>query len=269
MDRVILTGSHGFIGSAIRNELTRGYSVDKKIGRDILDTDITEASAIVHVAGQPGVRGSFEAASRYIRDNIEATARVFEWARKCGCPVILFSSSSVYGDRGRPRSFYGYTKLSAEHIAETYFERYGVPSTVLRLFTVYGPDGRKDMAVRRFIEAALDGRTIQIHGDGSAARDFTYVSDVVGIVRRLLSNPFRGFSVHDVGQGQPRTINELTELVRLHAGMVDVVRMDSDADDVRETCAGRNVIQWPYTPLEEGIRLTVDWHLRERRKVAA
>ncbi|MEM4218021.1 MAG: GDP-mannose 4,6-dehydratase [Candidatus Methanomethylicaceae archaeon] len=162
---------------------------------DLNAADLTELLAeidlVYHLAGQPGVRGSW--GSRfdvYVRNNVLATQRLLEAALTAGkVPVVYASSSSVYGDlttmplqedmAPAPISPYGVTKLAAEHLCRLYSAVHGLPTISLRLFTVYGPRQRPDMAFQRFLTALRDGREITVYGDGNQTRDFTYVGDVV------------------------------------------------------------------------------------------
>jgi nucleoside-diphosphate-sugar epimerase len=151
------------------------------------------AAAVLHQAAQPGVRTSFgQRFASYPHNNVLATQRLLEACVRAEVPRLVFaSSSSVYGDapsyptteesRTRPLSPYGVTKLAAEQLCQAYARPNLSEMTVaiLRYFTVYGPRQRPDMAFRRFIEAALAGRTIVVYGDGGQTRDFTYVDDVV------------------------------------------------------------------------------------------
>jgi UDP-glucuronate 4-epimerase len=153
------------------------------------------ARACFHLAAQAGVRASWgEEFTRYLDWNVLATQRLLEACRQPQVAgtlarLVYSSSSSVYGDQPRypvtetdlpqPRSPYGVSKLAAEHLCLLYSESYGVPTSSLRYFTVYGPRQRPDMAFRKFLEAALDGQEFTIYGDGHQTRDFTFVADAV------------------------------------------------------------------------------------------
>ena len=147
---------------------------------------------VYHQAAQPGVRLSWsDGFGTYDECNVLATQRLLEAVRSTASVrrVVYASSSSVYGnaarypvvetDLPRPHSPYGVTKLAGEHLCNLYAHNYGISTVALRYFTVYGPRQRPDMAHHRLIEAALDGTTFPLYGDGSHVRDFTYVGDVV------------------------------------------------------------------------------------------
>src|SRR5215210_7951971 len=161
------------------------------LARGDLDDLIAEVDAVFHLAAEPRVRSSWGGRfETYVRNNILATQHLLEAMRRAQPrPLVFASSSSVYGETEtfptpeeatpRPFSPYGVTKLSAEQLCMLYHRNFGLPVIALRLFTVYGPRQRPDMAFTRFLSAALCERPITILGDGRQGRDFTYVADVV------------------------------------------------------------------------------------------
>jgi UDP-glucuronate 4-epimerase len=221
--KAMVTGAAGFIGShlverllqqgdavvAVDN-LTDYYDVDQKranLGgyqndpavevvvedlaeRSVLDR-VEEVDVVFHLAGQPGVRLSWDRNfTTYVERNIDRTQQLLEAARSAGLARLVYaSSSSVYGNQPsypvdenavpRPFSPYGVTKLAAEHMCSLYAQNYGLSTVSLRFFTVYGPRQRPDMAFSKFIRATLTGQPIKVTGDGTAIRDFTYVGDIV------------------------------------------------------------------------------------------
>lgn len=165
------------------------------IEADLLHVDLAarlgDVDLVFHLAGQPGVRGSWGPQfGRYVDNNILVTQRLLEAALAAGrTPLVYASSSSVYGNlpdmplredmTPAPVSPYGVTKLAAEHLCRLYSTVHDLPTVALRLFTVYGPRQRPDMAFQRFLSRVRDGQAITVYGDGRQTRDFTYVSDVV------------------------------------------------------------------------------------------
>jgi nucleoside-diphosphate-sugar epimerase len=199
-----VTGCAGFLGSTLSDALlAAGHDV---IGVDVFsdyyDPELkrenvagaTECANFRHFAAQAGVRASWGTEfDVYLRSNIRATQRLLEAIlklRRDGGPfarLVYSSSSSVYGNQEsypvvedapkRPFSPYGVSKLAAEQLCVLYADNFGVPSSSLRYFTVYGPRQRPDMAFRKFLEAARRGEPWRVYGDGSQTRDFTYVTE--------------------------------------------------------------------------------------------
>jgi nucleoside-diphosphate-sugar epimerase len=238
-----------------------------------LATLFDNADVVYHLAGQPGVRGSWgEDFSPYVARNVSATQRVLEAAREVSLwKVVYASSSSVYGDaetypttenlRPRPLSPYGVTKLAAEHLCELYRETSGVSTVSLRLFTVYGPRQRPDMAFSRLVDAALGGSPFLLYGDGEQSRDFTYVEDVVTAMRKAALSPWTG--VANIGGGSRTTMNQVIDIIGELARPIDVVRLPVQRGDVRHTAADTTVAAagFGYAPavsLREGLSRMVE-----------
>ncbi|WP_333735829.1 NAD-dependent epimerase/dehydratase family protein [Streptomyces sp. IBSBF 2806] len=277
--RAVVTGAAGFIGSRLCEHLlscgdevigvdalTEFYdpvlkrrNLARVLGRDRFsfrrgdllrfrpESLFATADAVYHLAGQPGVRGSWGADfPLYLERNVLVTQRVLEAARDTGLRRLVFaSSSSVYGDaetyptretlRPRPVSPYGVTKLAAEQLCETYRTVFGVPAASLRLFSVYGPRQRPDMAFSRLVAAACGHRTFPMYGDGGQSRDFTYVDDVVRGMRAAALSGWSG--VANLGGGCEVTMNQVIELLGQLAAPVDVVRGPARPGDARRTAA--------------------------------
>ncbi len=250
---------------------------------DLLKLNLEEllrgVSGVVHLAAEPGVRASWgENFSRYLERNVGATQRLLEALPERGLEQFVFaSSSSVYGSveegpvkedsRRRPASPYGLSKLAAEELVGLYERERGVPATVLRYFTVYGPRQRPEMAISRFISRAVRGELLQVFGDGNQTREMTYVSDVVEATVAALEAPPGG--PYNVGGGARTTVNVLIEHVQRELGIrVEVAYGPTVAGDVRSTWAdleraGRELGYRPRVSLEEGIKAQVKWALEE------
>jgi UDP-glucose 4-epimerase len=232
---------------------------------------------VFHLAAQAGVRKSWgQSFGVYTRDNILATQRLLEWARERGTldNFIYGSSSSVYGNARElpmdedttlpcPYSPYGVTKLAAENLVRLYGTNYYVPSVSLRFFTVYGPRQRPDMAFHRFIHHALRDEPIEIYGDGSQTRDFTYVDDVVEGLLALSEH--REGGIYNLGGGHRVTLAQAVDT--LEAVMLREIKVDyqpSQMGDVTDTWASTDKIEkatsWkPSTSLSVGLGAEVDW----------
>jgi nucleoside-diphosphate-sugar epimerase len=229
---------------------------------------------VFHLAGQPGVRSSWGPDfPDYVRHNVLATQRLLEACK--GRPLaklVNASSSSVYGDaesyptaetlRPQPVSPYGVTKLAAEHLCEVYRRNFGVPTASLRLFTVYGPRQRPDMAFARLVRAALDGEEFEVYGDGEQTRDFTFVGDVVEAMRNAARSEWCG--VANIGGGSRTSLNGVLEIVRDLCGELRLRRRPRATGDVRHTAADISVARAafgyrPRTSLAEGLAAMVAW----------
>jgi nucleoside-diphosphate-sugar epimerase len=227
---------------------------------------------VFHLAGQPGVRASWGPDfDLYLRHNVAATQRLLEACKDRPLDKLVYSSSSsVYGDaeayptpeslRPRPVSPYGVTKLAAEHLCETYRTSFGVPAVSLRLFTVYGPGQRPDMAFARLVRAALSGEPFEVYGDGRQTRDFTFVADVVRAMRDAADSPWCG--VANIGGGARTSLNEVLEIVAELCGDLRLVRRPRAVGDVRDTAADISTAQAafgyrPRTSLREGLAAMV------------
>lgn len=243
---------------------------------DLLDVALGSllgsVECVFHLAGQPGVRASWGSDfSDYVRHNVVATQRLLEACRDRPLRKLVYtSSSSVYGDalsyptpetlRPQPVSPYGVTKLAAEHLCEAYRESFGVRVASLRLFTVYGPRQRPDMAFSRLVRAALCGEEFEVYGDGTQTRDFTFVGDVVQALLEAARSPWCG--VANIGGGSQRSLNDVVDIVRNLCGEVRIVRRPRALGDVHDTAADISVAAVafgyrPRTALPEGLAAMV------------
>jgi UDP-glucuronate 4-epimerase len=187
----------------------------------------------------------------------------------------LASSSSVYGDAEdasttQPKSIYAASKISAELVARSYTHLHGLDILCLRFYTVYGPNGRRDMAVSRFIEGIANDQKITIYGDGLQSRDFAYVEDIArAVALAIFSDQLNStFTVMDIGGGESVTILRLMEIIKseLRKETVDIRFLPAQPGDVVKT---KSDLRTPhellgYTPsvsIEEGIKRTVGWYL--------
>lgn len=237
---------------------------------------------VVHLAAEPGVRASWGSNfSVYLRRNVEATQRLLEQVAQAGVGrFVLASSSSVYGSadgrpatedtQRRPASPYAISKLAAEELVSLYVREYGLAATALRYFTVYGPRQRPEMALSRFISAALDGEPLQVFGDGTQEREMTFVSDVVEATVSALEGAARSgvYDVYNIGGGARATVNELVDSVEQALDTnVEVRYLPAARGDARSTWAdcsraGRDLGYEPRVGLEAGVAAQVDWTLR-------
>jgi UDP-glucose 4-epimerase len=249
---------------------------------DLLTADLTAllsgATHVFHLAGQPGVRGSWGASFPvYADNNIVATQRLLEAARGASLKKFVFaSSSSVYGDAPalptrettlpQPVSPYGVTKLAAEQLCSLYGRNFGVPTVSLRYFTVYGPRQRPDMAFYQFITALLQGRELVVNGDGEQTRDFTYVADIVAATMAAAGQEEPPADrVYNIGGGARVSVNEVIHLLeRITRKAARIVRRPAQPGDARDTFAdcsmARSALRFsPAYDLERGLQAEVAW----------
>jgi nucleoside-diphosphate-sugar epimerase len=242
-----------------------------------LDDVLAETDVLFHFAAQPGVRASWEDFTGYLEHNVSVTQRLLDHATRHRLTRFVFaSSSSVYGQvtgavtedsPTRPFSPYGVTKLAAEALCSAYADNFGVPSVSLRLFTVYGPRQRPDMAFHRMIGAALRGEPFTVFGDGSAERSFTFVDDVVDAALLSATTPLPPGTVLNISGGTTCTLNAAIEQVGRAVGRAVPVRYQAgQAGDVSRTDAdparAAAMVGWrPTTPLAVGIGRQVE-HMR-------
>jgi UDP-glucose 4-epimerase len=238
---------------------------------------LPEVDEVYHLAAQAGVRASWGSEFEiYSRHNLVATQRLLEHYReRPPGGFVCASSSSVYGDaesfptgedlRPRPFSPYGVTKLAAEHLGLLYHRNFDLPVVALRFFTVYGPRQRPDMAFHRFIEAALAGRPVELLGDGTQSRDFTFISDCVDGILRAKDHGIAG-KVYNLGSGSPHTVAEVLEtLAGILGQRLQIEKRPAVPGDVRRTAAditlARSELGFePGTHLAEGLAGQVGWH---------
>jgi UDP-glucuronate 4-epimerase len=268
-------------------DLAREKGFELQEGDFRSEQDCTRAlegvDVVVHVGARPGVRASLDDPKRTFDANVGGTLALLEGMRARGLKRLVFSStSSVYGGdaplpfreelpSSRPLSPYAASKRACELLVASYVEIHGFGATTLRLFTVYGPRGRPDMSVGRFIEAALSGRSVPLYGDGSLTRDFTYVDDIVRGIAAAAERVTPGeHDLVNLGGSERSSMRDMIALVEKHTGKpLRLERKPPAAGDAPTTWASveraEKLLGWrPEVKLEEGIRRTVAW-TREAR----
>lgn len=232
--------------------------------------------AVVHLAARAGVRPSLEQPLLYERVNVGGTTILLEAARRTGVRKFVFaSSSSIYGIANQvpfseedtlnlPISPYAATKIAGEKIAYTYSHLYQLSVVCLRFFTVYGPRQRPDLAIRKFIERIEAGQPIQVFGDGSSGRDYTFVSDTVCGILGALDYDCR-YDVLNLGNSHPIGLMEMIRTIEDAVGRKAIIEwLPDQPGDVPITYAdiskARRLLGYdPKTPFAEGIGKFVDW----------
>ncbi len=255
-------------------EIIRGNLVDNSIFTNI-DYDI---DIIFHLAAIPGVRYSIKNAAEVTNNNIISTVNIFENALKKNVKKVVFaSSSSIYGnplytpvDENHPKnpiSPYAVSKLSCENYADYYFREFELPVTSLRFYTVYGPRGRPDMAIRIFINNVLHNKPIKIFGDGEQIRDFTFISDIIdGLILAAESNQSSG-EIFNLGGSNPITINQLVDKIyEIAQKPIDVQYLEKQRGDVQVTHSkiekAQKMLRFnPKVKIDDGLTRTYKWQL--------
>ena len=266
--------------------------------KDRLDEAVAASGAdiIIHLAAQAGVRYSLENPDAYIGANLIGTFNLLEAARRHRpAHLLIASTSSVYGGNPKtpfaeadrtdfPISLYASTKKSTEAMSHSYAHLFAFPTTAMRFFTVYGPWGRPDMALFRFVAAIREGTPISAYGDGSMTRDFTYVDDIVEAVVRLVAvlpqsgqpviaegvvdslSPVAPWRAVNIGSGRPVRLTRFIEMIAQALGLkAENSRMPVQPGDVFDTFADAALLRaltgfTPATPLKTGIENFVRWY---------
>ncbi len=240
---------------------------------------------VCHLAAQAGVRHSLTHPHDYVDNNVTGFLNVLEACRYSGVGHLVYaSSSSVYGANrevpfsegqnvDRAVSMYAATKKANELMAHAYSHLYGLPTTGLRFFTVYGPWGRPDMALFKFVRAILAGEPIEVYNHGDMERDFTYVDDIVeGLVRIVEAgwSPGGGevpYRIYNIGNGHPVKLMDFILAIEERLGLVaDKELLPMQPGDVVRTWADTAALERdfgyrPSTPVAEGIDRFVGWYL--------
>ncbi|WP_049925910.1 NAD-dependent epimerase/dehydratase family protein [Halopiger goleimassiliensis] len=297
---ILITGGAGFVGSHIASRLPEASEVrvldafttgrpenvpdDATIVEgDVRDDDVVAEALegidlVFHEAALVSVERSVAAPATSHRINADATLRLLEAARDHDARVVLASSAAIYGQPEtvpipesapkEPASPYGLDKLTIDHYARLYHELYGLETVALRYFNVYGPGqtaGEYSGVISAFVDKALAGEDITVHGDGGQTRDFVYVEDVVQANRKAAVTDHVG-TAYNVGSGESISIRELAELVReVTDSDSDIVHVDGRTGDIEHSEAdiskARDGLEYePTVSIREGLERTVEWY---------
>lgn len=270
-----------------------GDLADQKTFHDLFASH--QIRSVIHLAAQAGVRYSLQDPHAYAQSNLLGFLTILEACRRHGAEHLIYAStSSVYGSNStmpfcetdntdHPLSFYAATKKANEAMAHSYAHLYGLPTTGLRFFTVYGPWGRPDMALWLFTEAIIKGEPITLFNHGRMQRDFTYVTDIVEAIAGLMDKvPTRNHSydtahpdsstsqapyrIYNIGNHKPVNLGDMVALLEKALNKkAKLIYADMQNGDVESTFANidrlaKTVGFKPRTSLEEGIRHFVDWY---------
>ena len=316
VDKIIVTGSCGFIGFNLINQLDKNLQI---IGVDSLNDaydsrfkqlrrrnleklqnfkfyhlDLSNydslnknshifenCDAIVHLGARAGVRQSFLDPEKYLMDNTLGTTNLSLKVKEYQIPQILIAStSSIYGDTGKnlavenkdelsnPPSVYASTKSFGETLAKNILEDTSTVIKISRFFTVYGPFGRPDMSILRFMHWIASGQDVIIYGDGKQRRSFTYISDIVDGVQELIK--YKKDGTFNFGSNQTWSLNEVIQLIEKELGkkgkIKNEVRAYKDVDIVLPSLKlSKEILNWePRINIENGIKRTVEWYMENQ-----
>lgn len=318
MERVLITGVAGFIGSHLAEYLLnkkievigidnfdslyprqykeqnlkeiRDNNLFHFIEGDILDggmwDSITEkVDAVVHLAAKAGVLNSIKEPEAYIKCNILGTQKVLEFMRKSDIKKFIFaSSSSVYGNNEKipfaeehnvsnTISPYAFTKKACEVLTHTYHHLYNIDTVCLRFFTVIGPRQRPDLAIRKFIDLIIKDKPIEMYGDGTSARDYTYIEDIIeGIANSLnfVTNNEKVHEIFNLGNNKPVQLSEMIHTIYKILGKEpNVIQKEMQPGDVNLTFAdiskASRILQYkPNTPFAQGVENFIQWYIKNK-----
>jgi len=255
--------------------------VDRRAVRDIFSSH--NIDMVIHLAARAGVRPSLSNAVLYEKVNIEGTINLLESCRERSINRFIFaSSSSVYGGNKKvpfsetdkvdfPVSPYAATKKSGELMCYTYHHLYNISVFAFRFFTVYGPRQRPEMAIHKFARKIFNGDPIEVYGDGSSSRDYTYIDDIInGIIGSL--DLVSGYEIINLGNSYPVRLSDLVKLIEEKTGRKAVIKhTKSQPGDVFTTYAdiekARKLIKYsPGTSIEKGLEYFMDWYGKKSKE---
>ena len=249
-----------------------------------------QVDAVIHLAARAGVRPSIEQPSLYTSVNVDGTVALLEFVRERGIGSFVFaSSSSVYGNNekvpfaeddrvDRPISPYAATKRAGELLCSSFHHVHGIGVVALRLFTVYGPRQRPDLAIHKFARLLSEERPLPVYGDGSSARDYTYIDDIVlgvGTAVDFLRARPATYEIVNLGGSRTVSLNEMVEVVSSEMGIeAKIQRLPMQPGDVLRTYAdvskARRLLGYdPTTDFRAGVRKFVEWFREEGRRLPA
>ena len=266
------------IAAHLSNPNFKLYEIDIVSSQDLRRVfEENQFDVIVHLAARAGVRSSLENPFGYFETNVNGTLNLLDLTREFNIKQFVFgSSSSVYGENpqvpfsedqkiSNPISPYAATKAAGELICHTYSHLYDIRTVCLRFFTVYGVRQRPDLAIHKFARRILDGKPIQVFGDGTTRRDYTYIDDIISGVRAAIDYERNKHDIFNLGESQTVELKYLIELIEKNLDKKAIIeRLPMQPGDVPQTYAditkARQLLNYnPQTKIEEGIEKFVEW----------
>lgn len=255
-------------------QLVEGDIRDRKILDNLFSNNFFDV--VIHLAAKAGVRPSIEDPKGYYDVNISGTLNILEAMKAYDIKKMIFaSSSSVYGNNKKvpfsesdivdfPISPYAATKKSGELLCHTFHHLYDLKINCLRFFTVYGPRQRPDLAIHKFTKKIFNGEKIQMFGDGTTKRDYTYIDDIIQGIKLAIDN-LNGFEVFNLGESRTIMLKDLINLIENEIGeKAKIEKLPLQLGDVEQTYANiskaRELLKYdPKFEIEEGIKNFVEW----------
>ncbi|MEI6749530.1 MAG: SDR family NAD(P)-dependent oxidoreductase [Bacteroidales bacterium] len=271
------------IAGIIDNDNFRFYEADIRDNKALNDIfSANKIEGVIHLAAKAGVRPSISAISDYYDVNVNGTINLLEVMRMNSVNKMIFaSSSSVYGNNikvpfseddfvDNPISPYASTKKSGELLCHVYFHLYGMNITCLRFFTVFGPRQRPDLAIHKFTKLMEEGKPIPFFGDGTSARDYTYILDILNGIECAFSK-LDGYNIFNLGESRLTNLNTLVQMLEKASGRKAILdKQPSQPGDVNVTYAdiskARSVIGYnPAYDMTGGINEFIKWYLANKK----
>lgn len=294
MQKILITGACGFIGKHLCRELVKYnlfiIALDNRVDKHFLyefsrchdfyfvNECVTKTNVIkiykpdyvIHLAGKAGVRGSLNNPINYVRNNVDGMVNLLEQCKTSEVKKFIYaSSSSVYGNKSLPFketdsvdnqiSPYACTKRTCELMAKCYENLYGIKTIGLRFFTVYGPDGRKDMAPYRFMFNIMNGIPITVYGNGETSRDYTYIDDIINGLIKILTTKNSSYNIYNLGSCKSTKLGDFIKLCEKITGKkAKILKMKMQKGDVYHTLsdcdrANKDFKYKSVTTIEDGL----------------
>ena len=260
------------------------YFTNNDLSNEDSLNELVDIDIVYHMGARAGVRQSFKDPLSYIKDNTVATTNVANFCKNNSIQkMILASTSSIYGNSGdkemvedldekiNPPSIYATTKLSGETLAKTILSSHDTNLIITRFFTVYGPYGRPDMSILRFIHWIMENKEVTIFGDGEQRRSFTYIDDVVELLLKVKNCD--SSETFNVGSNKTSSLNEVIKIIEnfsnKEARVINQPRAFRDPDVVLPSLSkSKQILNWePSTNIEDGIKSTIEWYSSLQDKI--
>jgi len=260
------------------------YFTNNDLSNEDSLNELVDIDIVYHMGARAGVRQSFKDPLSYIKDNTVATTNVANFCKNNSIQkMILASTSSIYGNSGdkemvedldekiNPPSIYATTKLSGETLAKTILSSHDTNLIITRFFTVYGPYGRPDMSILRFIHWIMENKEVTIFGDGEQRRSFTYIDDVVELLLKVKNCD--SSETFNVGSNKTSSLNEVIKIIEnfsnKEARVINQPRAFRDPDVVLPSLSkSKQILNWePSTNIEDGIKSTIEWYSSFQDKI--